>query len=261
MSLSIGQIAAGLKSAFGFAQGTIPVVSQTTAIPMGVPSNGTMGNNGALSAIAAFQTIYSGGIYLYFPSGVINTSVGQPGYAAGMYFTVMSSTTAGVVYNITYSSGMPVMPTAAQIAAAVFTTTGIGSYTQATIDVPLLNLTLPGGTLGNNGTLMAYPIFTIPNNANVKGCKIWLDGASRYTQGNTTLATEMRPWRFKNAGVQNVNKHSAFLGLNANTGSIIWTAIDTSIDKPLLVTGNLAPAGVTTDYIVLDSFEIQTVFR
>lgn len=223
-------------------------------VPMILPSSGTMGNNGALSALTALPTIYAD-CFMYFPQGTINTVVSGPGYAAGLYYVKMSSTTAGTVYNATYSSGVPTIP--ANLLA--FATTGLGAYTQTTAaDETLISLTVPGGSIGPNGGLTVYPMWSHPNNANNKTEKIWLDGTARYSQTNTTTLSEQRPWRLSNRGSQQSQVHSTFIGLVNSASTLLFTAIDTSIDKTMLFTASLATA---TDYVVLESFEIQTSFR
>src|ERR1700693_852831 len=97
----------------------IPVIQN--AIPMILPSSGTIGNNGALSALTALPTIYANA-YLYFPAGAI-----VAGSLAGLYYCIMSSTTAGTIYNNTYDTTLGVMPTI-PANPVPFVTPGPGAY-------------------------------------------------------------------------------------------------------------------------------------
>ncbi len=96
----------------------IPLVSG--GVPVYVPSSGSIANNGALTLTTALPLIYPN-VYLYFPANAI-----AAGSAAGKYYCQMSSTTVGVIFNNTYVSGTPVVPTS----PTAFVTTGPGAYTQ-----------------------------------------------------------------------------------------------------------------------------------
>ena len=61
------------------------------AVPIGIPPNGTIGNNGALTLGTALDRVYPA-IYLRFPSGALYT--GSP---ATLYYTVCSTTTVCTV--------------------------------------------------------------------------------------------------------------------------------------------------------------------
>jgi len=116
-------------------------------LPMVVPSNYTMGDNGAISGIAAFTATFSSGCYMYLPANGI-----YAGSAAGLYYCIMSSTTAGTVYNNTYTSGVPTAPES----PTPFVTTGPGAVVQTSgVILPLLTLTLPAKSLGTNGYALA----------------------------------------------------------------------------------------------------------
>lgn len=109
----------------------------------GTPSSGSIGDNGALTLTTALLQTFSQGLYLYFPANAI-----AAGVAAGSYWTVMSSTTAGTIYNNTYIGGKPVAP----VSPTAFSTTGPGAYTQTTAaSITNVSMTLPGGIIGLEG--------------------------------------------------------------------------------------------------------------
>jgi hypothetical protein len=130
----------------------------SNGIPFIFASSGSMGNNGAVSGLTALDTTYSDGAYIYLPAAAI-----VAGGAAGWYWFVGSSTTAGTVYNSMYTSGVPVAGT-----LTAFVTTGPGAFTGATAAVDSIVISVPAGLLGTQGYL-AYEINTdTTNNANGK---------------------------------------------------------------------------------------------
>ncbi|MBT9145426.1 MAG: hypothetical protein DDT42_01297 [candidate division WS2 bacterium] len=114
------------------------------SVPVGVPSSGSIANNGALTLTTALDRVYSDGIYLRFPANAI-----AAGVPAGLYYCVMSSTTVGTIFNNS-SLGIPSIPAS----PVPFSTTGPGAYVQTTgTDIILITLPIPGGLLGSNGSL------------------------------------------------------------------------------------------------------------
>lgn len=90
----------------------IPYILAQCNVPIGIAPTGTMAANGAITLGTALNTTYSGGLWLYLPAGAA-----YAGSLAGFYWTVMSSTTLGTVYNNTYTPGtdpvdIPASPTA-----------------------------------------------------------------------------------------------------------------------------------------------------
>lgn len=208
---------------------------------MVLPSSGTIGNNGALSALTALPTTYAQ-CYMYFPINAI-----AAGVAAGMYYVVMSSTTAGTIYNNQYTggeAGIPANPTA-------FVTTGPGAYTQTTgAAITLETSTLTGGMMGIDGQLFIYPVWSHNNNANSKIEAITLGGTTvaSWTQGATAQASYcVRVSNRMNAARQVVVPNAAF---GASATALTYLTKDTSADLVLARTAQLA---VATDYIVLES--------
>ena len=127
-------------------------------MPMCMPSSGSIGNNGALSGLTAFA-ITLPPCYMYFPVNTI-----AAGVAAGLYYVVMSSTTAGTIYNNTYTSGIPTIPAS----PTAFSTTGPGAYTQSTSETTVLTWTLPGATLFPGADLHTELVWFAANTAGTK---------------------------------------------------------------------------------------------
>lgn len=226
------------------AQAVAPVCLAQWAIPVGIPSSGTIGNNGALSGITALQLTYNvPGLYLYFPASAI--FAGSP---AGFYWTVMSSTTAGTIYQEQWVSGVPQPPAA----PTPWVTTGPGAYTQTTATtIDLSNVLMPGKSMGPNGSVWSVAVFTCSNSANTKTFGLKWNTTLTWTTAQTTAACLRVGYDVRNRGSE--ARQTSFPGsvvFGSSTGSMVYTTFDTSLDVALKWTGNLAAA---TEYILLES--------
>lgn len=218
----------------------------SSAVPVAIPSSGTMGDNGAITLTTALPNTYSAGIYLYLPANAISA-----GSAAGFYFATMSTTTTGTVFNNTYTSGAPIKPTN----PIQFVTTGPGAYTQITTEQTLTSFTVSGGAMGNYGELRSEPVLVFPSNVNNKTLKAKI-GATTFISKNRT-ATTQEAWlvTIQNRGAANsqlIKYAGAAFGNNSATPA--WTSIDTSADFTVSYTGQLA---VATDYIILEGANLS----
>lgn len=221
-------------------------------INIGIPSSGTMGNNGALSGITALQVTYSEGLYLYFPANAIFA-----GSTAGLYWTVMSSATAGTVYNNTYNGGQIYEPTS----LTPFVSTGPGAYTQVLTEITLGSATMPASFLGKNGLIECETTEAHNNSAGVKTLKHKLDTTIIVTTGFTTSQSGRIMSRISNcnslAAQIRISETSGIAAAPSNTGSSITfskSTVDTSVNKTYAITGQLSAA---TDYLVLASYSIM----
>lgn len=217
-------------------------------LPMVMAPTGTMGNNGAITLGTALPTGFlNGPCYLYLPAGAIVTAS-----AAGWYYTVMSSTTAGVVYNNTYSSGQPGIPGSA--ALVPFVTTGPGAYTGATTAQNALSFTLPGNLMGPNGVLEVYGILGFNASTNNKTVTVKVGSSTIFTIVEAT--TGVKSFQFEaqwaNQGATGAQV-AATGGLSGtNTTAQTYTAIDTTANQTITVQVTDATA---TDYIIIDSLQ------
>jgi len=225
-----------------------PIVLAQTGIPMILPSSGSIGNNGALSGITALPTTYSGGCYMYFPANAIFV-----GSAAGLYYVVMSSTTAGTIYNDIYTSGVPTIPAL----PTPFVTTGPMAYVQTTgADITLLSITVPGGLIGRFGDITTEWLMQGTNNANAKLTK-YIFGGSILGGSSQNITSVIGSWfsrRTINSGNEAINITG---GASANTNGLagigVYSAINTANNTTLALSANLA---VATDYIVNNTTKI-----
>lgn len=218
----------------------------SNGIAMIVPSSGSIADNGALTLTTALPNAYAN-CYMYFPADAI-----EAGSAAGLYYVQMSSTTAGTIFNNTYTSGRPTIPAS----PTAFATTGSGAYTQTTAaDLTLLSFTLPGGAMGPHGRVEFYQQAVHAANSNIKTPKIKIGGATVYSPNSTTQTLIMVPYILKNRGVQNRQVDNSFAGFsNVTTTAGQYRAIDTSVDNTILYTASLANAA---DFYVLETLHTE----
>ena len=231
-----------------------PISILQCGIYMGVPSSGTIGDNGALSAITALPAIFSGGCYLRFPANAI-----AAGSAAGMYYCVMSSTTAGTIYNNVYTSGNPSIPAS----PTPFVTTGPGAYTQSTASqITVLNPTMPGGLLGANGSIKIVTFEEHNNSAGTKALIHYFGGSvlANPSAFTTSIGSriESRAQNINNQAVQRFGSTASGLAaagaITATAGATGSSAINTANDVAIAFTHNLS---VATDTQGIVYAEIQ----
>lgn len=222
----------------------MPRVLAQSAIPFILPSSGTFtGGTGALSAITALPATYSGGCFMYFPAGA-----GLP-QGAGWYWTVMSSTTAGTVYNNVYSSGDPKLASPGYATAGTAISSGATSYTQSTSEVTALQFTVPGGSMGPNGRIETWWNGQNNNSANNKIYAYKLGGSTLWTRTRTTSTYEnplIATWNMGGNTLQNTGDPAG--PLTAQTSGNTQTTVNTALDSTLSLTLQLATA---TDFAMV----------
>src|SRR3972149_1966878 len=138
-------------------------ILQSTAMPIVIPSSGSMAANGAVTLTTALPNTYPD-IYLYFPTNKV-----YAGSVAGFYYVVMNSTTAGTLYNNTYApeTNEPVIPASPTPIVAA----GPGAYTQSTSEITAVSVNIVGGAMGKNGIVKQEATVFALNNANSKTVK------------------------------------------------------------------------------------------
>lgn len=242
----------GLLGPDGRVVATLSIMIAQSAVPAGIPSSGSVGNNGALTGITALPITYSG-IWLYFPAGALYS-----GSVAGFYWTVMNSQTAGTVYGARLSgTETPYIPANPPAISA----TGPGAYTQTTgAYLNVCTHTVQGGILGKNGVAMFIPISRNPSSANNKQVRIQ-SGLNTITLSTTTTNTSARHYvELINRGVENaqIKTGASAFGQAASDSFSNNLAIDTDVDWP--VTHQLLIAN-DSEYIVLERIFISILPR
>ena len=214
-------------------------------IPFILPSSGTMGNNGALSAIVALPLAYTR-CYMYFPANAI-----VAGSTAGWYYAVMSSTTTATVYNNTYTSGRPSEPSS----PTAFVTTGPGAYTQTTGSaITAMSITIPGGSLGSSGAILLEMMGAVVNNGGSKVVEAYYGGSAVVSQSITTA------YNFRyGACMRNIATNRQIGSFYLNFGGVAadWLrrTIDSTVDQALNLTLRIPTAA--TDYAIFESVSIS----
>lgn len=216
-----------------------------TAIPFIIASSGSMANNGAMTGLTALPATYSNGCYVNLPASAISA-----GSAAGWYFCIMSSTTAGTVYNNTYTSGVPFQWTAST--ATAFATTGPGAFTGVSAATNGPQFTLNANTMGPNGVLELCAVYGCTGSVNSKTCAVKLGSATIYTQTTTTAANVacLALLTCQNQGLTNsqVSNQTGTLGFSA-TGQT-YSAVDTTTNLTLALVGTK----VAAENLIFDAF-------
>lgn len=128
-------------------KGVAQIIAQWN-IPFVYIDTGSIADNGALTLVSVARIANGEGAYCYFPANAI-----AAGVAAGWYWTVFSGTTAGTIYNSTYTSGVPTAGT-----TTAFATTGPGAFTSTTAEIQGPTITVPANAMGPNGRVIAWQL-------------------------------------------------------------------------------------------------------
>lgn len=228
-------------------------------LPIGIAPAGTVGSNGALTITGtALAITYNGpGIWLYFPANALTGS-----NAAGFYWTVMSSTTAGTVYNTTYTPGtntgagswaIPSSPTA-------FSGTTGAAYTNATAtDIVALKIAVPGNYLGKHGSITSTMVARCPSNANNKVNRVYFAGSGGVTLDNNTSSgttiSYSRTAIMMNRGSTGRQVYYYSTNGGAHASQTPQTAVvDTSVSQDITCTLNIANSA---DWLVYELARLE----
>ncbi len=187
-------------------------------------------------------------------ASVLGRTAGNTVPAEGLYYTVLSSSTSGTVYNNTYDPTTGIAPTIPASPTA-FVTTGGGAYTQVLTGSPngqikLTGRTVAGGSMGANGSVAFSFARNWNNSANNKSFKLYIGSTSIVNGTDTTSAAVTTDHTFMNLGSQTRNKMvGAGLGDGAGSSGFTYGTFDTSSDVTFVATYALATA---TDYAIID---------
>lgn len=234
-----------------------PVVNgiySQSGVPMVAPPSGSVGDNGALTLDTALPANMSGAkCFMYFGEGVL-----YAGSLAGMYYTVMSSTTVGVVYADRYVSGTPVIPAAPTPIVA----TGPGAYTQpASTEITFVTVTLKGGTVGDSGRVYVESLNDHNNSAATKTHRAKLKSSWFYSNSVTTSLSARLRGLLQNRGVpdKQIGMTSATGGAINETAALSTSteqrAVDTSVDQD--ITLSFVTASDSIGYGILQAYSIE----
>ena len=217
----------------------------STGVPVVIPSSGTIATAGTVTLTTALPTTYTGA-WMYFPATAFSGTV-----AAGLFWVVMSSTTAGTVYQ---TSVVPASPFEAFIPTeALVAVVGSNSaYTQTTAsDLVMLRTTVPGGLMGPSGEVYYNLLFTTNATANTKTVKVTFGGTDIHSASLSSNTTTIIDKEITNRGVTNrqIANPLAALGHGSQATASLYPTIDTNSDFDIVVTTNL---GTATDFAVME---------
>lgn len=240
-------------SPLGAAPSKMAQIQYQWGIPVGIPSSGSIGNNGALSGLTVIPAFPN--CYMFFPANAI-----AAGVAAGFYLVQMITTSTGTIFNNTLAaSGIPTIPAG----PTAFVTTGPGAYTQSTSAQTFLTLTIPGGQMGTQGALRYETFYTAVNNANARTGTITLGGTQLQTATGVNAAWFPLRRNIRNAGSQalqypmSATTGTAISDLATTTASVSSLAINTAIARDWVFVGTI---GNAADYMFNLGGTIETLY-
>lgn len=223
------------------------------AIPMILQSSCTVGANGAVTGLTAFNfPSYPVPCYLYFGPNAIGAGV-----AAGWYYSTITAATTATVFNNPLGSDLPTIPAS----PTAFSGTTGGAYTQSTGFVQAISWTLPADTLGVSGSVELNALWNCNSTAGTKNRYAMFGSAQVLQSGALSGASNtvcqdrimVRNRGRRNAQVALSPFSGSSFGPNGNNPNGIF-AVDTSVAQTL---GFAMALSVATDYIVLDGWDIR----
>jgi len=203
---------------------TLPVVKAPT-----IPADASGTANGAITFGTAVNTAFTR-CFCYFDANVVNAT--QP---AGFYYMEMSSTTAAIVYNNTYTPANGVYPTepTSKTAFAGAVPGGAGSTAEITAFAYKLN----GSLLGLYGELVLKIAGEHNASAPTKTFthKIASDTTTNHVSTTTGVNFQGASYT-RNIGSQSRQRSNPKFNTAIVLNSEIATTIDTSTDQTCLIT-------------------------
>lgn len=227
-----------------------------TGLPVIVPSTSTTGiqANGTLTVDTALAMTYPQA-WCYFPAGAVSGDA-----TGGLYYCVFSSTTQGTVYagkiggaNGVSSTFTPYVPT------TLTPVVGSGAgYTQSTGKINVLQVVVPGGSMGPEGSLNWQADIATNNNANSKTS--YYDFSTGSFSGNNLASltfTRINRWA-ANRGVVNSQYVTPIPTATSTTAPALPnTTINTAVSQPFVLAFQLA---VATDWMAVEFFNLQVYY-
>lgn len=219
--------------------GSMPYLFAQSAVPIIVPSSGTSDAVGGITFTTALSFQPGVACSIWLPNGVV--TAGSAGTGARLYPVVFSSTTV------------------CQIQGTGIVTAN-GAYTQSITGLTIVSMTIPGGSMGNNGSQRINYSMSYNNSAGTKQMTLIRGGLwTHQIIGSTTQWAEAIV-STKNRGVQNrqLNSKTGSPGtvIGQNSSTDLYTSVDTSVDHALNFAAQLNTA---TDYIILEGYSVETL--
>lgn len=206
-----------------------PYILSQSSVPVILLPSGAVNASGQFTLTTALPYVPPGTVKVYVFAGV--------GLAAGLYSATFTSATV------------------CQIVGNPSTIAGV--YAGGTGRVTLASLTIPGGSMGANGSVRHSCLFQVINNANGKSLFGRFADAA-FSGFNTTVSTLLMASavgfiRNRNSQSRQICAHNVS---EPGTGTTppSYTTIDTSLDQTLAYQASLT---VATDYVILEGYAVE----
>jgi len=225
-----------------------PIKVFQSGLPMIMAPTTTPGSAGTFTLGTAGPTGFWGGsAYLYAPASAWTS----PALAAGWYYAVLTSTTAGTLYTNTYTSGLPFIPSSAALGTVV--PGSAGTWTGVTTAQAALTWTLPGNIMGPNGLVEFTGIIGFNGSTNNKTVTIKVGSSTIFSLVEATTGVKCYQFAvcWQNLGATNAQMASNVGATGASTTANVYTALDTTASQT--VTVNITDA-TATDWTSIESF-------
>ncbi|HEX8256702.1 MAG TPA: hypothetical protein VF589_03645 [Allosphingosinicella sp.] len=135
--------------------------------------------------------------------------------------------------------------------------------TGTTTETTLATIVIPGGAIGPNGQVeVEYLVSYGAANANSKQTKVKFGGTT-YSGFNSTAAALSAQARIRIANRNSASSqvgqpaHQTLSGFGGSASAVATSAVDTSADVTILITGTLA---VNTDTMTLESYLVRVAY-
>jgi hypothetical protein len=227
-----------------------PRILAASGTPVMVANTGTIATNGTVTLGTALPTTYAAA-FCYFPASAVSGDA-----TGGIYYVVFSSTTVGVVYAGKYGVANGVGSVAFTPAVPTGTLTAVtgsnSAFTGSTTETTLVNVTVPAGSIGDNGQVIVITNWATNNSAGAKTGTVYLGGSAVGSQASYTTSTGGAITNsIRNRGVVTAQSSQAIGGVVAGS---VYTAINTAASTSITITADLATA---TDNVILEGFTIE----
>lgn len=226
-------------------------------VPVGNAPSNTIGANGSFTgwtnAVPA-QTLsgyYDLGVWLYFPANSLSSN-----NAAGFYWTVFTSTTAGTVFNTTYTPGINSGPGSWRIPSSPtpFSGTTGSAFTGITTNLTTHSLTIPGNYLGPFGSIDCHVIHHNTASPGNKTVSTTFGGSNiGYYSFQTTNTNHSDGSIIRNAGSTGRQGPAPTSKFMHTASSFQCRNVDTTANQTFTLTQSTTTA---TDFNIIESYAV-----
>lgn len=235
----------------------IPYVLSQSAVPVILAPNGTVAADGTITLGTALTTVFSGGAWLRLPAGAV------VGGASGLYWAIFSSTTVGSVRAVYVDPAQPFTPYVPTGTPAAAVGSG-AAYTQTSgVEITLVNITIPGKAIGENGSWRLVDTSASSNSANQKILQWRLGPGGTFVYRPTTITQYSQNIQLiRNRG--RADRQVAFTpgyigGVSTSSTTSAYTSIDTSVDQTLVCLATLPAADAGAAYVIVEGFTLEVI--